>query len=229
VNFLVQGMGLKFTVYKTTNLKNAKYYLGSHKTANPNDSYLGSGTLLLQAIAEDGEENFRKEILFIYDNKKEMFDKEFEVVETAKGDPLCYNLRSGGRGGFDYINLSGANNKVGNFQKAGEASAVRYFSDPTLQIEQLARLALGRLSPIQKQKAGVQANKNAVLWKGKSHTEEVKLFISEKFAGQGNPAFGKICMRHPVTKKKIRVIPEKVESLKAGGWLVGWKGWKPGE
>lgn len=34
---------MKFTIYKVTNLLNNKYYIGMHRTTNPNDGYLGSG------------------------------------------------------------------------------------------------------------------------------------------------------------------------------------------
>lgn len=39
-----------YTVYKVTNIKNGKYYVGVHKTNNPYDSYMGSGTAIRNAI-----------------------------------------------------------------------------------------------------------------------------------------------------------------------------------
>ena len=39
-----------YLIYKTTNLLNNKIYIGSHRTDNIEDDYLGSGTLLKQAI-----------------------------------------------------------------------------------------------------------------------------------------------------------------------------------
>jgi hypothetical protein len=50
----VEGTGgfMIYTVYKTVNLVNGKFYLGVHKTDNPNDEYLGSGTYIIRAVHE---------------------------------------------------------------------------------------------------------------------------------------------------------------------------------
>ena len=97
-----------FTVYKTTNIVNGQYYIGTHVTNDPNDSYLGSGTRLTNSIKKYGKENFCKEILFDCASEEEMFSKEKELVsETVLKDEHCLNLIVGGKGGFSYINKSG--------------------------------------------------------------------------------------------------------------------------
>lgn len=65
-----------FTIYKTTNLCNGKYYIGQHRTNNVNDDYLGSGIILKDAIKKYGKNNFKKEILFIFDNEYDMNKKK---------------------------------------------------------------------------------------------------------------------------------------------------------
>lgn len=95
----------KFIVYKTINIINHKYYIGFHTLESINDTYLGSGKLLKQAIEKYGKENFTREILHVFENKEEALLKEFELVnELVINDKLSYNLKIGGEGGWDYIN-----------------------------------------------------------------------------------------------------------------------------
>lgn len=94
-----------YTIYRVTNLLNNKEYIGKHKTKNINDNYLGSGRAVIQAIRKHGKENFLKEILFVFDNEREMNLKEEELVTLAYINQCnTYNMSVGGKGGFDFIN-----------------------------------------------------------------------------------------------------------------------------
>lgn len=86
-----------YTVYKVTNVINSKEYIGIHATENPYDDYLGSGVRIKLALKKYGKENFKKEILFVFDNPEDMIAKEAELVneEYVKRDDT-YNLVSGG-------------------------------------------------------------------------------------------------------------------------------------
>jgi len=101
------------TVYRTTNLLDGRFYIGYHKTKTPDDSYLGSGLLLKRAVAKHGRENFRKEVLAIFDNARDAFVKERELLANCWGQSGCYNIHEGGCGGFEYINKNGLVPKMG--------------------------------------------------------------------------------------------------------------------
>lgn len=89
-----------FIIYKTTNLINGRYYIGAHSTNNIEDNYLGSGTLIRNAIKLYGRENFAKEILFTFDNAEDMYNKERELIdEDLVHNKETYNLMGGGLGG----------------------------------------------------------------------------------------------------------------------------------
>lgn len=99
-----------YTIYKITNLLDGKIYIGSHKTKKLDDAYMGSGKILMRAQKKYGMENFKKEILFVFDNPEEMYAKEAELVnEEFLVTENTYNLKVGGFGGWDYVN-SDSNN-----------------------------------------------------------------------------------------------------------------------
>lgn len=91
---------MNYLIYKITNLINKKIYIGAHITLNTNDSYFGSGYLLKRAIAKYGKQNFKKDILFSFDNEEDMWNKEKELVNLEfLGRPDVYNICLGGKGG----------------------------------------------------------------------------------------------------------------------------------
>lgn len=84
-------------IYKTTNMINGKYYYGVHSTDDLNDNYLGSGYGLKNAIAKYGKENFNKEIIAHFDDRKEALIYESKIVsKELVDDPMCYNSTLGG-------------------------------------------------------------------------------------------------------------------------------------
>lgn len=93
---------IKFTVYKILNLTTNEYYIGVHKTSNPNDNYLGSGLHIKNQVKKYGKENFKKEILFEFDKEEDAFQKEIELVNANITDNLCLNIGPGGIGGAKF-------------------------------------------------------------------------------------------------------------------------------
>jgi hypothetical protein len=87
-------------MYKTTNLKNGKIYIGVHRTKNVDDGYLGSGVMIKRSILKYGKQCFKKEILQEFESVSAMYDAERNTVTTEFiNRPDVYNLRVGGWGG----------------------------------------------------------------------------------------------------------------------------------
>lgn len=93
-------------IYITTNLINGKRYLGQRKLPKgktiENDTYLGSGTLLLAAVKKYGRNNFKKEIIHECTTQKDA--DCLEILEIKKRGVLSdgykwYNLDAGGQYG----------------------------------------------------------------------------------------------------------------------------------
>lgn len=106
---------MKHIVYKTTCLVNNKIYIGVHKTENPDifDGYLGNAIYKNQtyhikhptqafhyAVRKYGVDNFVREVLFVFDDRKQALLKEAELVnkDFVKLD-TNYNVALGGNGG----------------------------------------------------------------------------------------------------------------------------------
>ena len=86
-----------YIIYKITNLLNDKIYVGFHKTEDIYDDYMGSGKLIKEAITEFGVQNFKKDIIAIFDNKDDAEALEAEIVNkdfVLRDD--TYNLSIGG-------------------------------------------------------------------------------------------------------------------------------------
>jgi hypothetical protein len=110
-----------FTIYRTTNLVNGKFYIGKHQTFNANDSYFGSGKALRAAIKKYGKESFKKEVLFIFATEAEMNLKELEIVtEDFIQSDDNYNLGVGGEGGALFKGRTHSPESIAKFRRPGK-------------------------------------------------------------------------------------------------------------
>lgn len=87
--------------YKTTNLKNGRYYLGMHSTNRIDDGYLGSGKRLYYELNKYGRDNFKLEILEYFETREELAKAEKSLItEQDLNNENCLNLKPGGSGGL---------------------------------------------------------------------------------------------------------------------------------
>ena len=214
-----------YTIYKTTNIIDGKYYIGKHKTQNLDDNYLGSGKILKRAIKKHGIDNFTKEYLFIFDNEEDMNDKEAELVseEFIKED-TNYNLKIGGEGGWDYINdnsLCPTWKKYNTTHKLPElgrqAHLYKFYNDELYREKFLKKLSKASLKA---RKTLSEKYPNGTFY-GKSHTDKTKeLMRKSKNIGKNNSQYGMMWIYSLELKVSKRIsksddIPE--------GWYKGRK------
>ena len=85
-------------VYKTTNLINGKIYVGQHKSQVFDEKYFGSGFILKRAISKYGIDNFRCEILQIYETKEDLESGEIYWISKLDScnSKIGYNRSYGG-------------------------------------------------------------------------------------------------------------------------------------
>jgi hypothetical protein len=89
---------MRYIIYKITNQVNGKYYIGRHATKNIDDSYMGSGLGIKNAIKKYGIENFKKEIIAEANDADELWNLEKEIVnEQIVKDSMSYNISYGGK------------------------------------------------------------------------------------------------------------------------------------
>jgi group I intron endonuclease len=196
-----------YSVYKVTNKIDGKFYIGTHKTRNLDDDYMGSGKYLKHAQNKYGIENFHKEILFVFNTAEEMFRKEAELVtEEFIETENTYNLKVGGNGGFHYINKTGRNiyGNNGHVGFGGEnLSRDRIHSD-----EERKRIS-------ETLKEGLRSGRIKKSFLGKSHSDQTKKLISDKMtelqSGPKNSQYGTMWITDGVENKKVKrasVMPE---------------------
>lgn len=210
-----------YLIYKITNTIDGKVYIGSHKTSNINDEYMGSGKYLKRAIEKYGLEYFSKEILHIYDNPSDMYKKEAELVnEDFLASANTYNLKVGGEGGWDYINsnkLYGFSNRETAVKGALTTNLIRtkrHSERMKTDVEYREKCSMAVSEGLKRYYEN--GGKNAM--QDKTHSAEARTKISEAQTGLNNSQFGTMWITNGIENKKIKktdIIPN--------GWNKGRK------
>lgn len=204
-------------IYKTTNLLSGKYYIGMHSTDNLDDGYLGSGYRLRLAIKKHGKENFKREILEFFENRKLLAEREAEIVNLellAKKD--CMNMKVGGIGGLS------SEEHLNSFIKTGKERFLWLLKNDDAFRESFSKkctennnkaIAEGRHIPISEKYS----------WVGKTHSEETKRKMSEAKKGTGfgenNSQSGTCWITKDKENKKVK--KDDLEEYLANDWVKG--------
>jgi group I intron endonuclease len=203
-------------IYKTTNLKNGKYYIGMHSTDNLEDGYMGSGKRLRRSLKKYGKENFRFEILEFLNDRTSLKEREKELVnEEIIQDSLCMNLMKGGEGGYVNEEHYKKTSKIG-----GEIHKLRMINDEEYRIKTLNILNNNNMKIWDNPKNVIKILKN-IDWTGKKHSEETKkkMFEIVKLRTKDkNSQFGTCWITNGDENKKI-----KKEGIIPDGWRLGGK------
>ena len=195
-----------YLVYRITNLLNGKVYTGAHQTTDKNDGYMGSGKYLKRSINKYGIDNFRKDILCECNTAKEMYDKERNLVFIGPGS---YNLKPGGKGGWDHQNLD---SKIQSRKgiKANKRMAELRKTDPAWEERRIQKCVASRAEWIKNNPEKAAAplhNWNTKVWKGQKHTVETRKKIglaNKKNIGNKNSQFGTMWITNELESKKVK-------------------------
>lgn len=205
-------------IYKTTNTKNDKYYIGMHSTSNLDDGYIGSGKRLRNSIRFHGKECHKMEILEYFNSRVDLAKKESELVnaELLK-DPMCMNLVIGGFGNFPEWCTSGETHKLICI-KAGEGIKRRLKNDPILREEYAKR------GSIQFKKLHENGVFNYNTFGGKKHSNDTinKMKDSKKGQGSGseNSQFGTCWVFSEIEGSK-KIKKHELDLYLFHGWIKG--------
>lgn len=126
-----------FYIYKTVNKVNGKYYIGKHKGII-GDSYLGSGTVLRQAIEKYGKDSFIKEELIYCLTEEEANYWEKRIVDLNINNPNCYNIAPGGQGGYTTRHFTEEQKEL--IKKKASAGLKKYRRENPEEVERWQKL-----------------------------------------------------------------------------------------
>jgi hypothetical protein len=195
-----------YILYKTTNLKNNKFYIGVHETTNLNDGYLGSGKKFRNSLYYHGKENFKREILEYFDNSTEMYQRESEIVnEELLKNPKCLNLKLGGFGGFTYDY---------NNQLYASSILQERLKDIKFKKQFCNSVQIG---VIKSYTSGNRKKMTTNGWVGKTHTDETKRKMRKpKNIGNKNSQYGTCWITNEKENRKIYKGDEIPKGFKLG-------------
>jgi len=204
-------------IYKITCVITNRYYIGMHSTNNLDDGYMGSGKRLWFSINYHGKENHKKEILEWLPTRRELKDREKEIVcEELLDDTMCMNLQLGGGGGF--IDEEHKTKVIACLKEMNKIHSHK----GGLRTQELIRTDLEfKKRQTEKISNGLKDNKNFL---NRKHSDETKKIMSEKakqHIGDKNSQYGTCWITKNNINKKIK--KEDLAIWIDEGWIQGRK------
>jgi len=180
------------------------------------DGYLGSGLRLRRSIRKYGVEYFKREILEFFEDRIELLKREkFLVNEEMLKDPLCMNLREGGRGGWTSEQQSKNGKRAAISQKILRETDEAWVNKRSEKISGALRQAY---------KDGRKIIKLPD-WNGRKHSESTKKKIGDKNSvyqkGNKNSQFETCWIYNLELKINKKIKINEVEQFP--GWIQGRK------
>lgn len=183
-------------IYKTTNLINGKIYVGLHRKSEFDNNYIGSGTILKQAIRKYGVDNFTCEVIEWCETSDELSEREIYWIDKLNclDSEVGYNLHEGGGQPPIFIGEEHPNwgNKFGlkgenhpNWGKRGELSYLYGTSHSEETKNKISESNKGKVFSEETKQKMSESKKEAYIGKGnpfygKEHTDETKELIGKK-------------------------------------------------
>ena len=197
-----------YILYRTTNKINGKFYIGVHQTNDINDGYIGSGKLLKAAVLKYGIENFERAVLQIFKRKIDAYQKERELVtENLVKDKNCYNVKEGGRGGFDHI-------RAANLHFSSRGRKILHNPLTNTHTKVLLKDVAKYL-----EEGWVEGFSTETKQK-MSKSGKIKTQTSEHKRKNSETKKGASMMFSPATKKHKWIKKEEIERMKKEGWIL---------
>lgn len=181
-------------LYKITNVIDNSFYIGVHSTNNLDDKYFGSGIRIKRSVNKYGKENHRFEVLEYLSSRKDLLNREAEIVnEILLSDPLCLNLcKGGGSSMMNYTDTARERMSKGRKGKKHTLEArdkMRQATGKPVSDETRRKISEKnkgkKLSDEHRQKLSSGAKKREKHpWSGKQRSEESKIKMSLSHKGK---------------------------------------------
>jgi hypothetical protein len=187
-------------IYKTTNIKNGKFYIGMHSTNNLNDGYLGSGKHLRNSVYYHGKENFKRDIIEFLPDRSSLKEREKEIINSdLLKEEKCMNIKEGGEGGCGFYN---------------EKHRYNFFSSGGRKVRQMfSKIHQDKMkNDIEYRNRVIEKLKGYKTFLGKKHSlETIQKMKKSKNVGNKNSQYGTCWITNGKENKKLKnteFIPE---------------------